>query len=256
MRWIRVLLLCGVFAGPLGAWAGEEVPACEMPADDVTPAFPLQAVGAALAKGAPIEILALGSGSTVGDGGHSNGPAFRSQTPGGSFPYRMLEALRTLRPGQEFHLTVEGGKKLTAEAMLPVLHKALESGHYDLVLWQTGTVEAVRGLRPEALANALSEGIEAAAASHADIVLIDPQFSHFLRANADLTPYQSVMSLAADNPSVNLFHRFDLTQTWANDGQIDVERVDPEQRDKTIATLNTCLGYALARFVLTGATEK
>jgi hypothetical protein len=54
---------------------------------------------------------------------------------------------------------------------------------------------------------------------------------------------------------VTLFHRFDLTQGWVTDGQIDVERVDKDQRDKTIMLLNNCLGRALAQFILTGAEQ-
>ena len=37
---------------------------------------------------------------------------------------------------------------MTAEDMLPLIEAALKQQHYPLVLWQTGTVEAVRGLQP------------------------------------------------------------------------------------------------------------
>ena len=53
--------------------------------------------------------------------------------------------------------------------------------------------------------------------------------------------------------AVTLFHRFDLTQSWVTSGQVDLERVSREQRDKTIGLLNDCLGEALARYVLAGA---
>ena len=56
------------------------------------------------------------------------------------------------------------------------------------MLWQTGTVEAVQGLRPDVLRGVLQDGADAAEDAHADLVLIDPQFSRFLRANADLEP--------------------------------------------------------------------
>ena len=54
-------------------------------------------------------------------------------------------------------------------------------------------------------------------------------------------------------PDVSLFRRFDLTQAWVSNGQIDLERVGRDKRDTTIALLNTCLGHALARYVLAGA---
>jgi hypothetical protein len=86
-------------------------------------------------------------------------------------------------------------------------------------------------------------------------VLIDPQFSRFLRANADLNPYETVLEQMTDTQAATLFHRFDLTQGWVNSGQVDLERVSRDERDKTIALLNDCLGQALARYVLAGAAE-
>jgi acyl-CoA thioesterase I len=229
--------------------------ACDMPTDLVTPSASLTNATAALTAKSGLDILALGSGSTVGEGGASGGPALTYQAPDRSFPYRMLEALRALRPAVRFNLTVQGARGLTADAMLPVLRQELTGHHYNLVLWQTGTVEAVHGVRPDALRGVLEDGIEAAVQSGADVVLIDPQFSRFLRANADLGPYETVLRQMTDTAGVTLFPRFDLTQQWVNSGQVDLERVKKDQRDKTIALLNDCLGQALARYVLAGAGE-
>jgi hypothetical protein len=225
-----------------------------MPDDLVTPVAPLSRVAAALAKGS-VNILALGSGSTVGEAAGSNGPAFTYRMPEGSFPRRMLEVLKTARPAVKFHLTVKGGRNMTADTMYATLQQELTANHYDLVLWQTGTVEAVRGLRPDTLLGVVEEGADAAQLAGADVVLIDPQFSRFLRANTDMNPYETVLEQAAGLPGVSLFHRYELTRTWVNNDQIDLERVDRAQRDKTVMLLNTCLGHALARYVLTGATE-
>ncbi len=234
---------------------GENAPACDMPSDLTVPSAPLARVAAAVAKGG-VDILALGSGSTVGDSGASAGPALAYQAHERSFPYRMLEALRAMRPAVRFDLTVAGGRSMTADAMLPILRQQLAAHHYDLVLWQTGTVEAVQGLRPDALHSVLEDGAAAVDEAHADLVLIDPQFSRFLRANADLSPYETVLAQMSSMPAVTLFHRFDLTQGWVNAGQVDLERVSREMRDQTIAALNDCLGQALARYVLAGAAER
>jgi acyl-CoA thioesterase-1 len=249
-----VLLLCLAAVVPAGSRA-ETAAACDMPAEFTTPSDPLPRVAAALASKAGVAILALGSGSTVGDSGGSGGPALTFRAPGASFPYRMLEALRKMRPSQRFELTVKGARSMTAEVMLPILRQELAAHHYDLVLWQTGTVEAVLGQRPDGLHAVLQDGAEATAKAEADLVLIDPQFSRFLRANADLSPYETVLQQMTGSPGVTLFHRFDLTQGWVTEGQIDLERVDKDQRDKTIAVLNNCLGQALAQFILAGADQ-
>lgn len=237
-------------------WArAENDLACALPSDLTTPASPLTHVAAALATRNELNILALGSGSTVGNSGNSGGPGTAYKSPEGSFPKRMMDALRSTRPSPRFNLTVKGGRSMTAEIMLPILRQELIAHHYDLVLWQTGTVEAVQGLRPDVLRGVLQDGATAVEEAQADLVLIDPQFSRFLRANADLSPYETVLQQIASVPEVTLFHRFELTQTWVNNGEIDLERVSRDQRDKTIMLLNACLGNALARFVLTGAGE-
>jgi acyl-CoA thioesterase-1 len=228
---------------------------CEMPTELLTPAEPLAFVTSSLSNKGSLDILAIGSGSTVGNSGALAGPAFAFRAVGSSFPYRMLGALRSMRPAQRFTLTVKGGRSMTAEAMLPILRQELATHHYDLVLWQTGTVEAVRGLRPDMLRGALDDGVEAAVAAHADVVLIDAQFSRFLRANADLGPYETVLRQIATKESVTLFPRLALTEVWVDDGSVDLERVSKDARDVTIARLQICLGQALAQYVLAGAAE-
>jgi hypothetical protein len=130
---------------------------------------------------------------------------------------------------------------------------ALQHQHYALVLWQTGTVEAVRGLQPDGLLDILHTGAAHIRDAGGDLVLIDPQFSRFLRANTDLDPYENVMQQVATMPGVVLFHRFDLMRTWANEARLDLEHTAKADRDKALDELNGCLGRALAQFVLSGA---
>jgi hypothetical protein len=243
------LLLC--------ASAGAETPPlpCDMPAEFTTPPVPLNAVAKALADKRPVEILALGSGSTVGEVGPNTGPAFVAKTPGMSFPYRMVDALRTMRPDARFNLTIAGGRNMTADAMVPLLQAQLEAHRFDLLIWQTGTVEAIKGMRPDMLREMLEEGIADAADKNIDVVLVDSQFSRFMRANIDLDPYEWVMRKTADSAGAGLFRRLDLTQGWVDSGEVDLERVSRDQREKTVALLNSCLGHALAEYVINGTKQ-
>jgi hypothetical protein len=251
---VGFLLLSLIAPIPVSAQAGMPV-ACDMPIELTTPADKLAHVAGALAKNHTLDILALGSGSTVGDAGASAGPALAYHAPEAAYPYKMLDALQTMRPADRFRITVKGGRNMTAETMLPIMQETLTAQHYDLVLWQTGTVEAVHGSRPDSLHGVLDDGAEAVEKAQADLVLIDPQFSRFLRANADLSPYQTVMQQLTARPDVTLFHRFDLTQNWVNSGQVDLERVSRDARDQTILLLNSCLGEALARYILAGIDQ-
>ncbi len=253
MRRIAVhLLLCASAASLLPLPAGADpAPVCVAPGTLTAAAGSFGQFAGALAAGGPVSILALGSATTVGSVGVSGEPTAVAQ--GTSFPWRMLQALQAARPNVEFKLTVRGGRGMTATDMLAPLQAALQDERFPLVLWQTGTVEALRGLRPDGLRSALQTGIDRVRAAGGNLVLIDAQYSRMLQANTDLEPYEAALQQAATTPGVALFHRFDLTRNWATDGRIDLERTPKDDRDKTLDTLNTCLGQALAQFVLSGA---
>jgi len=123
----------------------------------------------------------------------------------------------------------------------------------QLVLWQTGTVEAIRNLRPDRMRQALREGLDVIRAAGGSLVLLDPQFTRALRANTDVEPYETELQQVAALPGAGLFHRYDLTRGWALQGLIDPERSTKDTREAELARLNVCLGQALARYVLNGA---
>lgn len=198
----------------------------------------LDAFAKAVLAGGRVDILAIGSASTA--------------AAGSSYPRVMLEALQAGLPGAELHLTVEAARGLSAADMLAKLPNVLEDKHIKLVLWQTGTVEAAQGLRPEELAQTLEQGAAAVTAADANLVLIDFQYSRFLNTNADLTPYELAFERAAILPGVALFHRYALMRSWADAGGLDMEMVPPAKRPETAKLLHACLGHALAQFVLSG----
>jgi acyl-CoA thioesterase I len=252
LRLASWVLVCSLFALPVPSWAGSESDtACGAPAEYITADGSMTQVATAIAGGGPVDVLAVGSATTIGSMTVTGEQTTIAQ--GSAFPWRMIAALHKALPNVQFRITVRGGRGMTAEQMLPLIQAALKQQRYPLVLWQTGTVEAVRGLGPDGLLDVLHSGAEQVRDAGGDLVLIDPQFSRFLRANTDMGPYEGVLQQVAGLPGVSLFRRFDLTQAWVNDGQVDLERVSRDQRDETVALLNACLGHALARYVLAGA---
>ena len=249
-RLVSAIPLCAllVFAQPARAGTEQNSP-CGAPVEFVTTDASLAQLAAAISTGGPVDILAVGSATTVGS---LTRAGEQSASQGGAFPWHMVRALHAALPSVEFRLTVRGGRGMTAEQMRLLLDAALKQQRYPLVLWQTGTVEAVRGLQPDGMLDVLHAGAERVRDAGGDLVLVDPQFSRFLRANTDLDPYENVMEQVATMPGVALFRRFDLMRVWANNGSIDLERTPKAARDKVLEELNTCLGKALARFVLSG----
>jgi acyl-CoA thioesterase I len=244
ISWIWLLALVAFPTAPRADQA-DALAACTSSEAFTTPEESLDRVAAAIAAGGPVNVLAVGSATTVGD---QLGADRHS-----AFPFRMAEALHAALPKVSFALTLRGGRGMTAQDMLPLLEAALVGQHYQLVIWQTGTVEAVRAERPDGMVAALQEGIDRARDAGADVILIDSQFSRFLRANADLDPYEAALQQTSVMPGVVLFRRFDLMRSWAEDGQLDLEHAPKADRRRMMALLNLCLGETLARFVLNGA---
>ncbi len=165
----------------------------------------------------------------------------------------MASLLRAEYPGLEVTVTVKGGPGMAATEMLGILHTEVAAHPYQLVIWQTGTVEAIKHVPAANFTQTLSEGTAAVAQAGADLVLVDPQFSRFLLAHTSLDPYAQAMRQASSRPDTFLFRRFDLMRFWAEAGRIDLERTPRSQRLKMISMLHACLGEQLARMVDTTA---
>jgi len=236
MRRLAAALLALVF--PAGLASAQ--PDCAVPDSLTLTVRPMPHVAAALRPGGTLDVLALGSASLLGPRG---GVA-------GSVPERMVTDLRAATPGATIRLGLRAGRTESAEDMLETLKDELPRHRYQLVLWQTGTVEALRREPPDDLRRALMEGRAATEKAGADLVLIDMQFSRLLAGHADLDPYRAAMTEAAVQPGVMLFPRYALTRAWAEAGEIDPESSKRGERRSIAARLRDCLGATLARMLL------
>jgi acyl-CoA thioesterase I len=242
MRRLAVLLVL-LFASHASVAAPPDAEGCGIAPALVTPTKPLDALKAAIAARRDVGILAVGSGATAGGG---------SIQAGNAYPIRMLEVLKAALPHSDVTVTVRGGRGLTAVEMLPLVESELKQISPVVVLWQTGTVEAIRAMRADRMRNALRTGLGAIRAAGADLVVIDPQFTRALRANTDREPYEAELQQVGGLPGANLFHRFELTRGWALEGRIDPERAPKETRERVLDRLNACAGEALAHYLLNG----
>lgn len=218
---------------------------CTTLSGDPGTATALPHVAAGLRAGR-LSILAIGSARSFAQS--QRGP---SGAPG--VPWQMAQALKSAYPGLEVSLTGRGGRGLTASALVRVIRAELRARPYQLVLWQTGTVEAVHNIQPDDFTDSLLQGIDAVGARGADLVFIDQQYSRFLEGNTDLEPYRRALERVATRSGVALFRRFALMRHWASEGRLDLELAAPRARRALIDQLHTCLGILLARFIVAGA---
>jgi acyl-CoA thioesterase-1 len=267
---IAMMFVGALCCGP--GYAGPGLNLCEAPDDAAGVVTPLPHVAAALKPGSTLDVLAVGSASLFGPeasiapGGATNQAVSGATTAGTppaqiitahpsdtSFLKQMAKALEAAVPGAKVSVTVRGGRGLSAADQLSLLEDTLDHGHYSLVIWQTGTVEAVRNTPPSEFGQTLADGAARVESAGSDLVLIDPQFSRFLQTNSNIEPYEQAFQQLGSLPGVLLFRRFDLMRAWVNEGQIDLERTPKADRKHIVEQLHACLGLHLARMVLSGA---
>ncbi|GGC30722.1 hypothetical protein GCM10011504_06170 [Siccirubricoccus deserti] len=244
MSWLRRLLLLGVLLVPVGATAAGP-PACGAPMELLDPGAPLPTVARAVTAGA-LRILVVGSASVLG-------PGTSGQAAG--WPARLQALILARRPGLKLELRVRGARGATATDTAGMLREELARKPADLVLWQTGTVEAARGLEVDEMVEALHGGLDQLKAAGAGAVLIDPQFSRFLRANANVDAYREALRLVAAAHGVPLFRRYEVMRHWAETDTIDLERAPRNARTAVTDRLNDCLAQAIAMLLRAAVAE-
>lgn len=228
-----------------GAARAEEAPQaspqnCQVPAYLLSTDSLLPKVAEAVKNGRPLNILVVGSrSSTIASSADS------------AYPAKLQAALKEKLPSTPISLSVElqGGK--TAEETDAILVKLVEAKQPTLVIWQTGTVDAMRSVDLDDFRGAVGEGVAALQKAGADVVLINLQYSPRTETMISAPPYLDNMRVVAQQYSVPLFDRFGIMRHWNDAGDFDLFSTfhGPDMAKR----VHACLGRALSKFVLDAA---
>ena len=121
-----------------------------------------------------------------------------------------------------------------------------------LVIWETGTMEAVRGTDVDEFRETVQAGINELRAARTEMVLMNMQFSRETDTMIQFGPYLIAMRELADANDVPLFRRHGIMRYWAESGSLDLRASDGEKRRQVAAKLYDCIGHAMADFVTRG----
>jgi lysophospholipase L1-like esterase len=247
---LSVIALAG-FLAAIPARA-EDAPApapatCEVPDYLFSGDNALPKVAEAIKAGGPLNILVVGSrSSTISLAANASEAA--------AYPGQMQAALKAKLPSNEVNVSVEIQAKKTAEEVAAGLSKLVESKKPTLVIWQTGTVDAMRSIDPDDFRTAVDEGVVALRDAGTDVILLNPQYSPRTESMISASPYLDNMRVVAQDHEVPLFDRFGLMKTWSESGEFDlftaVHGADLAKR------VHNCLGRALSEFILAAAHPK
>jgi len=238
----RVLALLALLLLVPAAVRAQDAPACGTPLDLLeAPALPSFATGLLTRR---LRVLAVGSASVLS-------PGVSSETA--SWSARLREILTNRYADLDLRIEVQGGRGLTAADQWRTIEEGMRRERRDLVIWQAGATEAVRSLPVEDLTEVLTRGLAALHARGVDVVVMDQQFSRFLRTNADVEPYRDALRIASAAGQAALFRRYDMMRAWMDAGTIDIERAPRAQRTVEVDRMNDCLAQAMALFLRNGS---
>jgi lysophospholipase L1-like esterase len=191
-------------------------------------------------KAGKLDILVVGSRSSTIVSADASG-----------YPARLQAALQAAVPKLSVNLSVEIQVKKTAEEAITSFPKLLEAKKPTLVIWQTGTVDAMRSIDPDDFRSAVDEGIVALQKAGADVVLINPQYSPRTETMISVPPYIDNMRAVAQEHEIPLFDRFGIMHQWNDQGDFDLfsttHGIDLAKR------VHDCLGRALSKFIIDAA---
>jgi lysophospholipase L1-like esterase len=210
---------------------------CRVAENHIERDFPLpQVVRAIAAKRLTVLVVGAGSSLLPGSSGSKN-----------AYPARLQYALAEKLPGVEVTVVTNVKAKRTAAEMVQELVPALTAAKPALMVWQTGTADAIRAVDPDQFSHALDKGINIARSAGADVVFINPQYSPRTESMIALGTYAENMRWVALQQEVSLFDRFSIMKLWADLGTFDL--YSATKKLDIAEHVHDCIGRLLADFI-------
>jgi lysophospholipase L1-like esterase len=190
-----------------------------------------------------VRITAFGSSSTKGVGASS---------PATNYPSRLQGDLAAALPaGTQVVVTNRGIGGEDAEDMMRRLPAVLAE-HPDLLIWQTGTNDPLRGLPLPRFIELTRAGLTAIRAAGVDAMLMEPQDCPVFAGKPGALAYRdAVRSLAAEF-GIPVVRRYDLMQTWLTVGGMTPKQLEAPDGLHMSDTGYALLARAVAQTILTG----
>lgn len=229
-----------VLAAVTSAARAEEAETCTVPASLLASESSLPKVADAVKSGRPLEILVVGTRSSTITG-----------SPDAAYPARLQVALRYKLPKATVNVSAEVVSRQTAQQAAASFAQLMAAKRPTLVIWQTGTVDAIHSTDPDDFRGAVGDGVTALRKAGADIVLMNLQYSPRTETMISGSPYIDNMRAVAQERDVPLFDRFSIMREWNEQGEFDL--FSAVHGSSLAKRVHDCIGRALANFIVQAA---
>lgn len=242
---MKAILIAGFTAAllTLVPARAEDAPTCTVPSYLVATESALTKVAAAVKGGKPLNILVVGSGSSALAGADGANAAY---------PARLEAALREKLPKSTINVRTDIRAKKTAGEVADSFESFVEKMPEDqkpaLVIWQTGTIDAMRSIDPDDFRTALGHGVDALQKAGTDVLLMNLQYSPRMETMLSASPYNDTMRVAAQEHDIPLFDRFSIMRHWNDAGDFDL--FGPVHGFGMARQVHDCIGRSLATMII------
>jgi hypothetical protein len=233
---IAVLLAASALAGRALA---VDPPSCAVPDSLSFSDNSLNRVTSAVGKQHQLAIAVFGTGSSTLAG--AEGPSL-------AYPARLEAALNQRLSNVMVRVATQTKGGQTADSMRRNMKDLLVDEKPNLVIWQTGTVDAIRRVELDEFRAALEDGVATLRAGGADVILMNMQYSPRTESMIAVGPYVDEMRAVAQQRDIPLFDRFAIMRYWSDEGAFDFYAAG---RDNGLARrVHDCLGRAIGALVI------
>ncbi|MBM3599613.1 MAG: hypothetical protein FJX35_15490 [Alphaproteobacteria bacterium] len=122
-----------------------------------------------------------------------------------------------------------------------------------LVIWQTGTTDAVRQVDPADFTRVLMHGHKLLRKAGIELVLMSMQYARGTANLIRFEPYNDALDTVADMKGVVLFHRHEIMRHWVSTGQFEFDDVPPAEREALMERAHGCVASLMSRVIRTAA---
>ena len=135
--------------------------------------------------------------------------------------------------------------------MLSELKKIVTTENPTLIVWQTGTVDAMRGIEPDEFGAVVNDGVEKIRSAGADVILMNMQYSPRTEIMIAVSPYAENMRWVSQQRNVPLFDRLGIMRHWSDTGIFDFYTAT--KAFLVAQRVHECIGRALATQIIDAA---
>ncbi len=241
---MRTPIAVAVLAAALSIATGAAFAAepCDIPGYLLLGNNELKHVAEAVQKEKKLTIAVVGTGSSI-----LAGP----DGPRSAYPARLEAVLKQKLPSVAVKVVSLVRTRMTTEDLARGMEKMLVDEKPDLVIWQTGTLDAIRRIDPDEFRAALEDGVETLHKGGTDVILMNMQYSPRTDIMVPLGPYADNMRVVALQHEIPLFDRLAIMRHWSDTGAFDLYAAG---KDNVLAQrVHDCIGRGIASMIIDAA---